>query len=105
MRRVFLSLVALLVLSAIAAGGVYVWGHAQFTRPGPLAAPVTIVIPKGKGLAAIAGRLTEAGVVANPIIFRLGARLIKADKGLQAGEYAFPVAISMREVLELLNSG
>ncbi len=105
MRRIVPSVVALLVLSAIAAGGLFAWGHAQFTRPGPLAAPVTIVIPKGAGLAAIAGRLTQAGVLTYPTVFRLGARLIKADKGLQAGEYAFPAAMSMREVLALLNGG
>jgi len=105
MRRAVLSFTAFLILSAIAAGGVFAWGHAQFTRPGPLSAPVTIVIPKGTGLAAIAGRLSEAGIVVYPAVFRVGARLIKADKGLQAGEYAFPAGISMRETLALLNSG
>lgn len=105
MRRIALIAVSLLIVVAVAAGGLYAWGYAQFARPGPSAAPATLVIPKGAGLGDIAARLTAAGIVAHPAVFQAAARLTGADKRLRAGEYAFPAAISMRDVIALLESG
>lgn len=105
MRRIVVRIVSVLILLAIVAGGVVAWGYAQFARPGPLETPITIIIPKGAGIAAIASRLQEADVLSNPLVFRIGARLINADKGLQAGEFAFSAGMSMREVIAHLNSG
>jgi len=105
MRRVAFPLLSLFLVAAMAGGGVLVWGYGQFVRPGPLEAPVALVIPKGAGLGGIAARLAEAGVIAHPTIFQLGAKLAGADKRLRAGEYAFSPAISMREAVDLLQSG
>jgi len=105
MRRIAFPVLSLLLLVALAGAGAAVWGHARFTRPGPLAVPATVVIPKGLGLAGIAERLREAGVIAEPLVFRIGARLTGAHRDLKAGEYAFSPAISMREVIVLLESG
>ena len=105
MRRIAFRVVSLLIILAVGLGAVVAWGYAQFVRPGPLTAQKTIFIPRGAGLEEIAALLSEADVVAEPMVFRLGARFLSAEKGLRAGEYAFPAHISAREAVELLQSG
>lgn len=105
MRRIAFQLLSLLFVVALAAGGVFAWGYAQFARPGPSPRPTTLVIPKGAGLGDIAARLETAGIIAHPRVFELGARLIGADKRLRAGEYAFPAAVSIQNAITLLESG
>ncbi|MCG8507884.1 MAG: endolytic transglycosylase MltG [Rhodospirillales bacterium] len=105
MRRTAIQIVSALLILSVTAGGIFAWGYAQYARPGPLSAPVTLVIPKGAGLAGIAGQLQQAGVIAYPMVFQAGARLIGADKKLRAGEYAFSPGMSVREVVSLLTSG
>lgn len=105
MRRIAFQILSLLIVIILAAGGVYAWGYAQFARPGPLAGPITMVIPKGAGLGDIAAHLAKAGIISHPRVFEVGARLIGADKRLRAGEYAFPPGISMQNAIALLESG
>ena len=100
-RIAFLAL-ALLVLLA---GGISAWGYAGYTRPGPLTAAITVIVPRGAGVAGIAGRLTDAGVLSGPLLFRLGVQISGAEASLRAGEYVFPASISPRDVSALLRSG
>ena len=69
---------------------------------GPSTATTTVVIERGTGVAAIARRLADAGVVADPWLVRLYARLIGAERALTAGEYRFPPAVSTAEVVRML---
>jgi UPF0755 protein len=101
MRRVIYPLLALATILA----GAVLWGYAQFTRPGPLSASATLVIPKGAGLEHIATQLHSAGVFSDPVVFRLGARVLGVHKTLRAGEYAIPAGASARAVLDILNRG
>lgn len=105
MARLALRALFLFLALGVIAGGVFVWGHAQFTRPGPLANPATVIIPNGSGVEGIAAELARAGVIADPLVFRLGVRLMRADKTLRAGEYSFPTRISSREIVSLLQVG
>ena len=84
---------------------VFAWGHAAFTQPGPTERPITLVIEPGSGLRAIATDLHVAGVIDNPVVFRLGVRAIGLATQLQAGEFVFPAAISAREAAELIADG
>ena len=77
----------------------------QFDSPGPLASDVNVVVPRGAGLATIARTLADAGVIKYPITFRLAIRFHNAARELKAGEYRFPAAVSMRQVMEILTSG
>ncbi len=77
----------------------------RFERPGPLTADTVILIPQGSGVDAIARQLHEAGAIEDPLVFRLGVRLLRAGRELRAGEYLFPVALSNRDVIDLLRSG
>lgn len=86
------------------AAGLAAVGWHVHTRPGPLTEAVTVIVPRGSGLASIGRRLEAAGVVADARLFSIAARLT-ADGPLQAGEYEFPARISGTEVLALLRSG
>jgi len=105
MGRLILSLIIALVSLATAATGVFVWGYALYTRPGPSVAETVAVVPKGAGVEAIARVLHDAGIIGNPLVFRLGVSLSGVDKALKAGEFAFPAAISARGAAGVLIQG
>ncbi len=66
-------------LTAFVGGGFLVWGYVQYTKPGPTIAETTVVIAQGAGIKAIANTLSAAGVIDDPLIFRLGVRLSRVD--------------------------
>ncbi len=98
---VTIALSALLV----AAGLLAFYGIDRFERSGPLSADTVVYIPHGSGLEAIARQLEQAGVIEDPLVFRLGAHALRATRALRAGEYLFPAALSTRDAIELLRSG
>jgi len=107
MRRLAL-LAALLLLGAAAAAGW--WGYGWYVSPGPLTAPVTLVVNKGAGSEGIGRQLEAAGIVrepafAAPSLFTTAARLTSAEGDLKAGEYVFPAGVTPEAVLALLRSG
>ncbi len=98
------ALLAALLIAALA--GLVAFNLArQFENPGPLASEVDLVIPTGAGLATIARILTDAGVTRDALTFRLGVSYHDVAGDLKAGEYSFPAAASMRQVMEILKSG
>lgn len=105
MIRVLRGVVVLCVALAVAAGAAFALGAHVFNRAGPATAETTVVIPKGDGLAAIAARLEDAGIVDQAMIFRLGVRLSGAAAGMRAGEYLIPPGASMAEVAAILGAG
>ena len=66
---------------------------------------VQLVIPAGTGVQGIATLLSDAGIIRDPLIFRLAARLYGADKQLKAGEYLFPTHVSIRTAIDILKGG
>jgi UPF0755 protein len=95
----------LIAAAALVAAGAFQYLKIRFERPGPLAAETVIVIPKGAGLASIAGQLEAAGIVDDANIFRLGVRFLDLSRSLQAGEFAFVAGITMRETAETIAAG
>ena len=104
-RRVFsvFLLGFFLVVASLAA--IAFWGYGQFTKPGPTTHDATVILARGSGVAGIARRLLDAGVITDADIFRFGIRAMGAGRHLKAGEYRVPSGASMREVVELLRSG
>jgi UPF0755 protein len=105
MRRGARIAVAGIVLATLlaVAGALYVVD--QYQRPGPLASATSIIVPKGAAVPQIAQLLEAANVIAEPLIFRIGARLEGLDASLRAGEYRFPPAVSMQQALAMLRQG
>lgn len=100
--RIFLLIVlAVLLLCATGAG---VWGYRAFERPGPSAETVLVMIPPGAGVSGITRRLEQAGVIDQPFVFAIGARLLHG-RSLRAGEYEIPAQASAHAIVDLLASG
>jgi UPF0755 protein len=94
----------LVVGLAAAAGGTY-WAFKTFHEPGPAAADTTVIIDRGLGVQAIARKLADAGVIAEPLVFAAGVRVYGEGQPLQAGEYQFAAHLNMRQVMEQMIEG
>jgi len=105
MWRLAWTIAAVAAFLLLALGGAVLYGLERFERPGPLPEDRVVYIAPGSGLSAIVAELEAAGVIAEPLIFRLGTRALGDSRRLQAGEYLFPAGISMREAVALLVSG
>ncbi len=102
LRTLFAVAVAVL---AVAGGGAALWGVHAYTGPGPSTVPITVVIERGTGIDGIARALGKAGVLAEPLAFRVAARWTADSRPLRAGEYEFAAGISPEGALKLLQSG
>ena len=105
MRRLLLAFVVLIFLAAVAAGGGWLWFKEQVASSGPAQADTVVLIPPGSSIRAIAGKLADEGILRSDLIFRLAARLEKADRSLKSGEFRFPARASMMDVLNVLTKG
>lgn len=104
--RFFLAIVSFhfLLIGAVIAGTAW-WGWHTYNSPGPLQADKIVMIPQGYGVSMIAQTLKKEGVIEQPLLFRLMSRATKQQSSMKAGEYAFGAHASMRDVLDLLESG
>ncbi|MEZ5318213.1 MAG: endolytic transglycosylase MltG [Vicinamibacterales bacterium] len=102
-RAVLIVLVAGLVLAA--AGGAWLRQRLAAPYQGYAGAEVFVELPSGAGVRAIAAQLAEAGVVTDPVTFRIAARLAGADRRLQAGEYRFAGPATPWTVVDRLARG
>ena len=100
--RVFVAafLTVALLIGIVGAGAAWLW-HAV-NAPGPLAADKIVVVPKGVGTTGIGKVLADAGVIENPFIFKLAARLLSGGQPLHAGEFKFPAGVSTRGAMWVL---
>ena len=100
MRARYLFLTLLLVaLLAAGLGATSAWR--AYTRPGPLAEPTQIVIPRG-GTERITAALLDRGVIRDARIFAAAAWVTRDAGPLRAAEFAFPAGVPLAEVLRIL---
>lgn len=105
MRRLISFVFSLAIIGVIALGGAFFYGKARFEAAGPNPASKIILLPAGSGLNQIANTLARKGVIEDELIFKLGARALKAERSLKAGEYEIAPTASMAEILDLLQRG
>ncbi|MBT3932169.1 MAG: endolytic transglycosylase MltG [Rhodospirillaceae bacterium] len=79
--------------------------HRAYSDPGPLAADISVVIPRGASGQAIAATLVDVGVAADTRLFAIALRFLAPERPLRAGEYAFAARISLRDVVAKLQAG
>lgn len=104
--RIFLSVIAFIVTATIlCSGGMFVWGYQQYQKSGPLDETTLFIVERGQGVSYIADRLSYAGIIADPLIFRLAARITDRHKVLKTGEYEFTAHVSMEDVMEKMVRG
>lgn len=102
MRLLFKTLIALLLLLAIAAGGLLWWAG----RPLPLtSSPLDFRISSGSSLRSAIMQMREAGIDVNPTLLALLARLNRSDTAIKAGSYAVSEGITPRRLLNKLLKG
>lgn len=102
-----LSVVIVLGIFGVAAFGVYRFmtyraPQAVAVTPGQ---PVHVVIETGSTTEEIADLLAGLGVIDNPLMFRLQARLDEADGKLMAGEYDLATGMPYDTVIQALLTG
>ncbi|WP_119302732.1 endolytic transglycosylase MltG [Dongia deserti] len=105
MRRLLNIISTLFGITVIAAAGIAYYLYASFTGPGPSTEDKTLVIPKGSGVAEIAGILRSENVIEDTRIFLLGVRLLSEGKPLMAGEYVFPKGVSASGAMGIMIAG
>ena len=103
MRRL-LAMIAILACLGLGGAGGWRWLRAAYGAPGPAAAPVTVVIPKGAHLSDIAELTAQAGAVDSAWLFMAEA-VLAGSPALQAGEFAFPAHASMAAMLDAMHRG
>jgi len=94
-----------LTLVVVVIGAIVVYARQRFDAPGPLAAPVVVIIPNNASPSGVADLLEKNGVVADAMTFHLGTRLMKEAERIKAGEYEFSPRVSMRDALEIITEG
>jgi UPF0755 protein len=99
------GLLTLLVIGLLVAGGLVVYGASQFYGDGPLSEEATFRVESGSGLASIATRLEEQGLITNQYVFQAGGRLTERQGALKAGDFRIPPGASMADILTELTEG
>jgi UPF0755 protein len=96
------STIFLVVLAAVAAA---YFGKTMFEQPGPSTTASTVIVKEGTGSQEIADQLERRGLISDSRVFWLGTRILGADGKLKAGEYEVKAGASMRDIVEVLQSG
>jgi UPF0755 protein len=81
------------------------WVLFNWIGPGPAGQDTTVVLSRGGGVGEIAVELQQAHVIRSSGLFRLFAKLTRADRTLRAGEYDFPAHASLSRVLGMMARG
>ncbi len=103
--RVLLSLFLGIMALALAGGAAAVYGYLEYTRPGPLANAKVLEIEKGLGASTIGAKLKEGGVISSASAFATAVYLTGSRSSLKAGEYEFPAAATLRDLVNQLIDG
>lgn len=101
-------LLTLIVLCAGVAAGGYFYALNLYTSAGPVTddgKPRLVTVEPGSGPQAIAAKLAEAGVVADPLQFQLAVRATQTGPRLKAGEYEIESGASLKAVIDQLVAG
>ena len=103
MRRLLLTVLAVIVSGAVAGG----WAYLLVERPykGYADDEAFVEIVPGSNPHTMGRALSEAGVVPNATAFRLAVWLQGAGRRLQAGEYRFDAPMTARAVVDKIVRG
>ena len=92
-------------LITLVVSGFFIWSMDAHFSSGPMKSDSAIIIPVGGGLSEITEILTEKGILDQPLIFKVAAKLSGKSKTLHAGEYFIKAHSSQDDVLEMLFKG
>ena len=107
MRALLLRILLALVGLALLGAGLFTWHYQSFLRT-PLAlgdAPQVFEVARGSGLRGVADALATRGLLADPDLLVLHARLSGLDTGIKAGEYLLEPGTTPPALIDQLTSG
>ncbi|MGK9050014.1 endolytic transglycosylase MltG [Neorhizobium sp. CSC1952] len=104
---IFLNFVmTMVVVICVAAVAGFYYMISSFQDPGPLEANTHFTVRPGAGVAEIANNLERNGVISDARIFRyVTASYLRDGETLKAGEYEIKARASMKDIMELIESG
>ncbi|MDR2771506.1 MAG: endolytic transglycosylase MltG [Clostridiales Family XIII bacterium] len=105
-RRLPLTIAIVLAILLAAAAGLWFLAEVNM-RPVNAAdtASIRVTIPQGAGTLAIADILKDADLIRNKMLFRIKSRTDRLDGRYKAGVYILTRDMSMRRIMEELESG
>ena len=104
-RTVFRYTLLILAFFVVLTLAVLGWGSNSFHAPGSSTDEVTLVLSRGASVEDIARELGAAGVIRQPLVLSLAARITGRAGDVRAGEYAFSAGINPREALNKMIRG
>ena len=96
-------LLVLVVLLALAVGGALLFAHNEISGNGRPGTEVTVSIPQGSGVATIANKLKEAGVIRSAYLFRWYVGEKGAAAKLQYGDFELTTGSSYDALISTLS--
>ena len=99
--KILLAVVLLLVL---AAGAAVLFARSEIRGSGKPGTEVTVSIPQGSGVASIANRLKEAGVIRSTYLFRWYVGHKGAAAKLQYGDFALTTGSAYDDIISALST-
>ncbi len=104
---IFLNFLMTLAVFVIALGVVgFYYVVSTYQSPGPLTTNANFIVRSGAGPSEIASRLEASNIISDARIFKyLAARQLRDGDTLKAGEYEIKAGASMKDIMELMESG
>lgn len=106
MKTLFKILGTLLTVAILATAGVgfYIYNQLQPVDPATQTS-TAFVVPKGQAVTIIANRLHEAGLIKNPLAFRLLVKMDNLQNQIQAGSFELAPSMTVSELATQLTKG
>jgi len=105
LRAWFKRLMMIAVIGALAIASLAAYGFYYYEANGPLAQESTLIFKRGEGFQAIVGDMAQAGIISDPLLFKVIAVASGEARTFKAGEYHFTAAISPQSVMEMIAGG
>ena len=97
-------LLVILLLAVLAAGAGLLFAHSEINGSGKPGTEVTVSIPQGSGVSAIAQKLKDAGVIRSAYLFRWYVGQKGAASKLQYGDFALSTGASYDDLIASLST-
>ncbi len=103
LKLLLIALILLMVAGGVA-GFIVVRNMLQPVNPASTE-EIRFVIPKGQSIARIGERLTEAGLIKNPWVFRLLVKQQNAENAIQAGSFLLAASMTPAQLIQEMTKG
>ena len=104
-RSIASNAITFLIVALFLAGGVILWGRAQYEAPGPLAQAICVQVERGTNFRRVSRALEQQGAVSSVSIFRIGADYAGKTDQLKAGSYIVEAGASMQNIVDVVTRG